>query len=167
MINPFVVWAIFYTLAFNLFQSPSSNYCKCPLWSEVVGEHGSRILVVIVVVKYLKNTQRRDYFVWKQNVLQRTPRVTLRFITKWQRQCVHCCQPDHITPRHCTALTHVKGRRTKERLEQMSESELNLNLLLWDKSVGRLLDVWLSWALDSVSEQNVPSVCQWLNKHTY
>jgi len=35
----------------------------CASCSEVDGEHGSRISVVIIVVKYLKNTQPRDYFV--------------------------------------------------------------------------------------------------------
>ena len=137
MINPFVVWAIFYTLAFNLFQSPSSNYCKCPLWSEVVGEHGSRILVVIVVVKYLKNTQRRDYFVWKQNVLQRTPRVTLRFITKWQRQCVHCCQPDHITPRHATPL-HCPHSRQRAKNKGASRANVWIRTELEFITVGQV-----------------------------
>jgi hypothetical protein len=35
----------------------------CASCRKVVGENGSRISVVIIVVKYLKNTQPRDYFV--------------------------------------------------------------------------------------------------------
>ena len=113
----------------------------CVSCSEVVGEHGSRISVVIIVVKYLKNTQPRDYFVWKLNVLQGTSRVTLRFIAKWQRQCVHRCQPGHATPRHCNALTLVAGRRIKERLEQNVSNWIVLVFLTGGTQVGRLLDV--------------------------
>jgi hypothetical protein len=35
----------------------------CASCSEVVGEHESLISAVIIVVKYLKDTQPRDYFV--------------------------------------------------------------------------------------------------------
>jgi hypothetical protein len=140
----------------------------CVSCSEVVDEHGSRISVVIIVVKYLKNTQPRDYFVWKQNVVQSRSRVTLRFIAKWQRQCVHCCQPGHATPRHatprhatalhCNALTLVTGWRTKERLEQNVSIWIVLEFLtVGHKSVNCLMYDFAR-TLDFITEENLRSL---------
>jgi len=105
--------------------------------SEVVGEHGSRISAVIIVVKYLKDTQPRDYFVWKQSVVQGRSRVALRFIAKWQRQCVHCCQPGHATSRHCTELQCPQSRPSKGEEQWSVSSKMSVSelyFLLWDTS---------------------------------
>lgn len=117
----------------------------CASCSEVVGEHESLISAVIIVVKYLKDTQPRDYFVWKQSVVQGTSRVTLQFLAKWQRQCVRCCQPGHATSRHCTDLQCPQSRhRAKNNEASRAKCQyLNCTCISYcETQFGQLLDVW-------------------------